>query len=235
MRILALVRATLRHVPVDLPFDAARIADLRRAYERAGLSEADLAADWVTQFRSWFHDAVQAGLPEPNAVVLATADPAGAPSARTVLLKGFDARGFVVYTNAQSRKGRDMTANPRAALVFPWHALERQVVVTGAVEQVPGDESDTYFRTRPRGSQLGAWASPQSDLVPSRAALEEAYAAVAARFADAREVPRPEHWGGWRVVPETVEFWQGRPNRLHDRLRYRRDAGDAWVVERLAP
>ncbi|MEV4479642.1 pyridoxamine 5'-phosphate oxidase [Micromonospora coxensis] len=200
-----------------------------------GLSETDLAADWHTQFDRWFADAVAAGLPEPNAMVVGTADAAGRPSGRTVLLKGYDPEGFVFYTNHASRKGAEIAANPWASLVFPWFPMQRQVVVTGRVEQVDRAETEAYFASRPRGSQLGAWASTQSRVIPDRAALDAAYEEAAARFADVGQIPAPPHWGGLRVRPETVEFWQGRASRLHDRLRFRRaDHGD-WVVERLAP
>ncbi|MEV4493347.1 pyridoxamine 5'-phosphate oxidase [Micromonospora coxensis] len=200
-----------------------------------GLSETDLAADWHTQFDRWFADAVAAGLPEPNAMVVGTADAAGRPSGRTVLLKGYDPEGFVFYTNHASRKGAEIAANPWASLVFPWFPMQRQVVVTGRVEQVDRVETEAYFASRPRGSQLGAWASTQSRVIPDRAALDAAYEEVAARFAGVGQIPAPPHWGGLRVRPEAVEFWQGRASRLHDRLRFRRaDHGD-WVVERLAP
>jgi pyridoxamine 5'-phosphate oxidase len=207
---------------------------MRRDYtERGPLVEADLAAAWPEQFRLWFADAVAAGLPEPNAMVVATADAAGRPSARTVLLKGYDDAGFVFYTNYTSRKGAEAAANPYASLVFPWHPMQRQVIVAGRVERVSRAETEEYFASRPRGSQLGAWASPQSRVLPDRAAVEAGLAAAAGRFGDG-PVPAPPHWGGLRVVPATVEFWQGRSNRLHDRLRYRRDGAD-WVIERLAP
>jgi pyridoxamine 5'-phosphate oxidase len=213
----------------DLPTDPARI---RQEYERAVLLETDLAADWHGQFDRWFAEAIKAELPEPNAMVVATADRQGRPSARTVLLKGFDQRGFAFFSNYESRKGRELSENPFASLVFPWLILHRQVVVCGAVEKVDRAETDAYFAVRPKASQLGAWASAQSSVLPDRAALEDAYAEVEARFPG--DVPAPPHWGGFRVVPETVEFWQGRPNRLHDRLRYRK-VEEEWIVERLAP
>ncbi len=214
----------------------AQIAAMRLSYEGAELLERDLAPDWPTQFGRWLAAAVDSGLfPEPNAMVLATASPEARPSARTVLLKGYDARGFVFYTNYHSRKSRELAANPVGALVFPWVALRRQVVVSGAVERVSAAETAAYFASRPRGSQLAAWASPQSEVVASRAVLDEAFARVSARWPEPGPVPVPEHWGGLRVVPEAVEFWQGHPDRLHDRLRYRRISDAHWAIERLAP
>ena len=208
---------------------------MRRPYRGGSLGEADLAADWLTQLRRWLDEAVRAGLPEPNAMVLATAGADGVPSARTVLLKEADDRGLAFFTNLGSRKGRELEENPRAALVFPWHPMQRQVVIDGRVEPVAADEADAYFATRPRGSRLGALASPQSRPIPGREDVERRYAELDA--AHPGDVPRPDSWGGLRVVPDAVEFWQGRPDRLHDRLRFRRRAPGAreWVVERLAP
>jgi pyridoxamine 5'-phosphate oxidase len=205
---------------------------MRRDYTAAPLLEEDLAPTWLEQFERWLGDAV-GEVDEPNAMILATADAQGRPSARTILLKAVDERGFVFFTNRRSRKGLEIAANPRAALVFPWLDARRQVVVEGAVEPVPEGESDAYFATRPREARISAHASPQSEVLESREALERRRDDASARFAD--DVPRPEHWGGLRVVPEAVEFWQGRANRLHDRLRYRLDESGAWVVERLAP
>jgi pyridoxamine 5'-phosphate oxidase len=208
---------------------------MRREYiAGTGLHEADLAADWLTQFGRWMADAITAGLPEPNAMIFATADPDGRPSARTVLLKAYDARGFTLYTNYDSRKGREALSNPYASLVFPWFGLHRQVVVCGQVEPVDRADTEAYFALRPRGARLGAWASPQSSVVESRQVLDDAWAEMDRRWPDEAEIPPPERWGGLRVVPETVEFWQGRESRLHDRLRFRHTNGN-WVVERLAP
>lgn len=212
--------------------------DLRRSYTRAGLAEDVLAGSWEAQFSSWFADARDGGLTEPNAVVLATASADAVPSVRTVLLKEVDPRGFVVYTNLGSRKGREVAANPRAALCFSWVDLQRQVVVDGGVEVVEDDAADRYWASRPRGSRLGALASRQSTVVGSRAELEARRAALEAEY-PGEDVPRPPWWGGLRVVPQAVEFWQGREDRLHDRLRFRRDGpGDPegpWTVERLSP
>jgi pyridoxamine 5'-phosphate oxidase len=215
----------------------ADLSGMRRSYGDQPLGETDVAGDWLAQFRSWFDDAVAAGLPEPNAMIVATANPQARPSARTVLLKSLDERGFVFFTNYTSRKGAELTANPYASLVFPWFAMKRQVVVVGDVERVDRAETEAYFATRPRESQLGAWASPQSQPVPDRRALDELYDATSARFIGDVAIPAPPHWGGLRVRPQSVEFWQGRTGRLHDRLRFAASgsADGTWVVERLAP
>jgi pyridoxamine 5'-phosphate oxidase len=209
------------------------LAAAREEYARGGLSEAELAADPMEMFERWYVEARDAGVREPNAMVVATTDPDGTPSARFVLLKGFSADGFVFSTNLSSRKGRALAADPRIALLFPWHDLERQVRVEGAAAPLPRAEVEAYFASRPRPSQLGAWASHQSSVVAGRDELDAAYAAAQERFAD-RDVPVPEEWGGYRVTPASVEFWQGRVGRMHDRLVYRRTAG-GWATERLAP
>lgn len=197
------------------------------------LTEADAAHDPIAQFARWFEEAQTVERPLPNAVALATAGPDGRPSLRMVLLKDFDERGFVFYSNYESRKARDLGRNPHASLLFYWGRLERQVRVEGRVAKVTRSESDAYFRTRPRGSQLAAWASPQSETLENRAALDRRLQAVASRYP--ADVPRPPYWGGYRLVPAAFEFWQGRADRLHDRLRYRRARGGRWVLERLAP
>jgi pyridoxamine 5'-phosphate oxidase len=203
--------------------------------ERDGLDERDLAPTWLEQFRGWLEHATSSQLAEPTAMVLATADARGRPSARSVLLKGIDERGFVFYTNLASRKGRELAENPWASLVFPWYELGRQVVVTGSAEPLAEELSDAYFATRPYESQIGAHASRQSSVLAGRAELEAARADAEARYPPTGAVPRPREWAGTRVVPDGVEFWLGRPGRLHDRLRYRRERDDAWVIERLAP
>jgi pyridoxamine 5'-phosphate oxidase len=209
---------------------------LRREYGDRGLDTPDLADDPIAMFRRWFDETVTAGLHEPNAMVVATVSGDGRPSARLVLLKGLDERGFVFYTNLDSRKGAEIAANPAVSLLFPWHDLQRQVRVEGLASRVSAEESEAYFAARPRESQLGAWASPQSQVVSSRSALDERYGGVLARFADVDAVPLPPFWGGIRVAPEAVEFWQGRKGRMHDRLLYRRGAGrPGWTVQRLAP
>lgn len=209
------------------------LAGLRREYADAGLSEADLAADPVTMFGRWFDDAVAAGLHEPNAMVVSTADADGRPSSRMVLLKGVDERGFVFYTNRASRKGVELTVNPACGLLFPWHPLERQVRIDGTARPLDRAAVANYFDRRPRGAQIGAHASHQSRPVTDRAELEAAYDELTARF-EGCDVPVPEEWGGYVVVPETVEFWQGRPGRMHDRLVYRR-TDQGWTTGRLAP
>lgn len=210
------------------------LADLRKDYALAGLAEKDLARDPFRQFDQWFQEAEAAKITEPNAMTLATATRDGRPSVRTVLLKGVDGRGFVFYTNYESRKGRELDGNPRVALLLPWIAIERQVIVEGPVTRVSREESEAYFHSRPAGSQLSAWVSQQSSIISSRKVLEDAMKAVEKKYAGV-PVPLPPHWGGFRVAPETVEFWQGRRNRLHDRLRYRREADGGWSIERLAP
>ncbi|MFG3254613.1 pyridoxamine 5'-phosphate oxidase [Streptomyces sp. NPDC048172] len=210
---------------------------MRAHYRARGLAESDLAPDPYQQFTRWFEQAADSGLHEPNAMVVSTADAEGRPSSRTVLLKQYDERGFVFFTNYASRKGRELEANPYVSLLFPWHDIARQVIVSGTAERTGRDETAAYFRTRPHGSQLGAWASEQSVPVASREELDAVYARLADRYPEGEDIPAPPQWGGFRVRPETVEFWQGRENRLHDRLRYARtDATEAkWTVERLSP
>lgn len=219
----------------DSDDDLERALRTRSDYGSEKLEEADLAADPITQFTTWLTEAVQRGVYEPNAMVLGTVDPGGAPSIRTVLLRGVDERGFAFYTDTTSRKGRALLANPAASALFPWYSLHRQVVLYGAVHVVDPDESDAYWAGRPRGAQVAGWASHQSQPVASRDALEEQVRGADLRFADAAQVPRPERWGGFRIVPHRIEFWQGRISRLHDRLVYARDGNDAWRVERLQP
>jgi pyridoxamine 5'-phosphate oxidase len=209
-------------------------AGLRAMYTRGTLDEADVAGTWAEQLRLWFETAAaDPAVLEPNAIQLATAGADGQPTVRTVLAKGIDERGIVFFTNYESAKARDLAANPRASLVFVWLAHQRQVRLTGPVSQVDRAETEAYFASRPRESQLGAWASPQSEVVASRAALDQLAAQAEARFGTG-EIPAPPHWGGYRLAPVAVEFWQGRTGRLHDRIRYRQD-GDDWVRERLAP
>jgi pyridoxamine 5'-phosphate oxidase len=209
-----------------------KIADLRQEYMRAGLAEADAQRDPIRQFELWFDDALKAGVPLPNAMTLATVDVAGAPSARVVLLKGIERGGFVFYTSYASRKARELAARPAACLVFLWSDLERQVRIEGTVEKVSEGDSDRYYASRPLGARLSAWASEQSAQVPSRAHLEERQQEMQRRFGEAP--PRPPQWGGYRVAPQAIEFWQGRADRLHDRLLYRKNPA-GWTLERLAP
>jgi len=210
-----------------------KIDHLREDYGKDGLRRADLAADPLDHFRRWLQDALDAGLPEPTAMTLATVDTAGRPSARTVLLKGCDDRGLTFFTNYDSRKGQELEENPRAALLFFWQAHQRQVRVEGGITPLSRDESTAYFQSRPRGSQLGAWASPQSAVIENRDALERSLQEIESRF-QGKDVPLPPRWGGLRLAPDMVELWQGRPSRLHDRFRYRRTT-DGWTVDRLGP
>ncbi|MDQ8154789.1 MAG: pyridoxamine 5'-phosphate oxidase [Gemmatimonadota bacterium] len=210
------------------------LADMRAQYSTVGIAREELHADPVEQFRVWFEQACQSGIPEPNAMSLATAGRDARPMVRTVLLKQFDARGFVFFTNLESRKARQLADNPQAALLFPWVALERQVMITGAVERVSIADATAYFVSRPVGSQLAAWASPQSSVISGRALLEMKWDEMKRKFADGK-IPLPSFWGGYRVIPQTFEFWQGRVNRMHDRYQYTQDAGAAWVIEQLAP
>jgi pyridoxamine 5'-phosphate oxidase len=207
--------------------------DARRSYDRDTLDESRAADEPFAQFRRWIDDALAADVIEPNAMTLATVDAGGHPAARVVLLRGWDERGFVFFTNYESSKGREMAANPAAALVLFWASLERQVRISGRVEILRGEESDAYFANRPRGSRVSAWASPQSQVIRGRAELEERMAEIERRFAGG-DVPRPAYWGGYRVIPDRIEFWQGRPDRAHDRLCYGATA-TGWMCERLAP
>jgi pyridoxamine 5'-phosphate oxidase len=210
------------------------IAQLRRDYEGHGLLESDALDDPVDMFSRWFEQAKEAGVYEPNAMTLATASSGGEPASRIVLLKGFDANGFVFFTNYESDKAGHLRDNPRASLTFYWDRLHRQVRIAGAVAQVSREETEAYFHSRPRGSQLGAWVSSQSRVISDRGELDRRYAELEARY-EGQQVPVPPHWGGYRVTPESIEFWQGRTSRLHDRLRYRRPAKGSWTMERLAP
>nr|WP_250549488.1 pyridoxamine 5'-phosphate oxidase [Pseudonocardia sp. H11422] len=209
---------------------------MRVDYTLEGIDIDQLAPTWHEQLARWLAEAEEAGVAEPNAMVLATADPNGRPSSRTVLCKRLDPRGVVFYTNYTSAKSHDLRHGRTASATFPWYPLHRQVHVRGAVEEATPEEADDYWATRPRGAQLGAWASAQSAVVADRRVLDEALEGAARRFADTDKVPRPPHWGGWRIVPEQVEFWQGRENRMHDRLRFEVDGHDrSWRVHRLAP
>jgi pyridoxamine 5'-phosphate oxidase len=219
---------------IATPDIALALPTMRVSYEEGTLSEDELAGHWHEQLQTWLDDAIRAGAPEPNAMVLATASADGYPASRTVLMKGLDERGVVFFTNYTSAKSHDLLATRFASATFPWYALHRQATVRGTVEKVSAAETKTYWASRPRGSQLGAWASPQSAVVRDRTVLENALANVQRRFADSDEVPVPPHWGGWRIRPEVVEFWQGRMDRMHDRLRFHQTR-DGWKIERVGP
>ncbi|MEM1322477.1 MAG: pyridoxamine 5'-phosphate oxidase [Bacteroidota bacterium] len=214
--------------------DPETLANLRADYRLETLDSTQVNPDPLKQFTRWFDDAMQAGVPEPNAMTLATATPDGFPSARIVLLKGFDELGFTFYTNFGSQKGQEMDSNPRAALVFCWLQLQRQVRISGAVIRTPQAVAERYFQSRPKGSQIGAWASPQSSVIPDRSGLEARVASLQEQYANQEQLPLPDFWGGYTVQPQVLEFWQGRSSRLHDRIRYRK-AGESWQLERLAP
>jgi pyridoxamine 5'-phosphate oxidase len=222
-------KTTTNNGPVSVKIDKRR-----KEHGLFNLREEDLDADPIRQFKCWFDQASLSEVPEVNAMALATATHDGRPSVRMVLLRGFDERGFTFFTNYESRKARELEANPYAAMVFFWHDLERQVRVEGRIERVSADESDRYFDSRPAGSRLGAWASPQSEVIVSREILETQFHLLESQYPDG-QIPRPENWGGYRLVPNSMEFWQGRPNRLHDRLRYTRRPQGGWLIERLAP
>jgi pyridoxamine 5'-phosphate oxidase len=219
---------------IATPDIAVALPTMRVSYEQGTLSETELSASWHEQLQRWLDDAIRASAPEPNAMVLATANADGMPSSRTVLMKGLDERGVVFFTNYTSTKSHDLMSTRYASATFPWYTLHRQATVRGTVEKVSQTETATYWASRPRGSQLGAWASPQSIVVRDRTVLENALANVERRFADSDEVPVPPHWGGWRIRPEVVEFWQGRRDRMHDRLRFKQTR-DGWTVERVGP
>lgn len=210
------------------------VADLRKEYTLQGLNETDIDPNPFKQFRTWFDQALEAQLPEPNAMTLTTVTADGRPAARIVLLKHFDEQGFVFYTNYKSQKGQELAQNPWAAFVFWWAELERQVRIEGYTQKVSDQESDAYFQSRPWGSRLGSWVSQQSQVIHDREVLEDRLQELTVEYQD-QDVPRPTHWGGYRLNPTSIEFWQGRPNRLHDRLRYRRLGDDNWLVERLSP
>jgi pyridoxamine 5'-phosphate oxidase len=211
------------------------VADLRQNYTFGDLEEQEVSSNPIEQFQSWFQDALNANLIEPNAMTLATASVDGKPTARIVLLKGYDERGFVFYTNYNSTKGKQLLGNPWGALVFYWDKLERQVRIEGQVVKVSEEESDLYFHSRPIASQIGAWTSDQSEVIANRVVLENKQAQLAQKYANLEMIPRPSHWGGFRLIPDVIEFWQGRPSRLHDRLVYRLQEDQTWKIERLSP
>ena len=225
--------ANLTQSPIPNP-QSLDIASLRRNYAQQSLSEADVLHDPIAQFAVWFEEALSSQLPEPNAMTLATATREGRPSARTVLLKGFDKQGFIFYTNYESRKGQELAENPQAALLFTWLELERQIRIEGKVEKVTREASLVYFQSRPKDSQIGAWASPQSRVVEDRAVLEKRSAELKSEYDQVRALPLPPFWGGYWLKPALIEFWQGRESRLHDRICYTR-VGEGWKIERLAP
>lgn len=208
---------------------------LRKEYAQGKLELSDTPTDPIQQFERWFEEAMKSDVPEPNAMTLSTASAEGMPSARIVLLKGLEEGAFLFYTNYESQKGKELTENPRAALTFLWHELQRQVRIDGRVERLEAAASTAYFQSRPKGSQIGAWASPQSQPIESREVLERKEKELAEQYGDAEQLPRPEHWGGYRVIPQRIEFWQGRPSRLHDRILYERSSGGQWEKKRLAP
>jgi len=212
-----------------------RSTHARKEYEQGVLDEAAVDPDPIRQFAAWYDEAVAAGVPEPEAMTLSTATAEGRPSARIVLLRGFDERGFCFFTNYESRKGRELAANPQAALTFHWAEPERQVRIEGRIEQTTPAESDAYFKSRPSTSRIGAWSSPQSQVIAGREPLEQLFARFRTEHPDDAAIPRPPHWGGYRLIPERIEFWQGRPSRLHDRLQFSREASGGWAIVRLAP
>jgi pyridoxamine 5'-phosphate oxidase len=216
------------------PDEFIKVGDLRQSYDKGFLLEQEVDPSPILQFQAWLQDAVAARMLEPNAMTLATVTPEGKPSARIVLLKDFDERGFVFYTNLQSRKGQELNQTPAAVLVFWWDKLERQIRIEGSILKVSDAEADEYFQSRPKGSQLGAWVSHQSQVIEGREDLEHRLKTFEQKYGD-RPIPRPDHWGGYRLVPSAFEFWQGRPNRLHDRLCYRQKNSTGWTIERLSP
>ncbi len=211
------------------------IADIRKDYKLRSLDESDVAGNPIDQFTRWWDEAIKSNIDEVNAMTLATATKTGIPSARIVLLKGYDANGFVFFTNYESQKGKELAENPQAALVFFWKELERQVRIDGIIEKVAAIESDAYFQSRPAGSRIGAWASPQSKQISGREVIENNYRVFEEKFPDPEAIPRPLHWGGYIVKPHTIEFWQGRSSRMHDRIQYKIEAGNQWTIQRLAP